>query len=163
MKTLNEYDEEELKELDEKLNQYSHDYKMYQRILAVKMVTLGRTRIEVANFLNVNRQTVGRWVKLYNENGIEGLEPDYSNCGQKCRLTDEQLIELKEIITDPNEHYDIKRTMKLIEDRYGVIYSYKQTWEIITKKLDLNYRKPYIRYHEAPEDAEEQFKKNIPN
>ena len=49
--------------------------------------------------------------------------------------------------------------MKLIENRYGVKYSYKQVWEIATVKLGLNYRKPYLVYHQSPDDAEDQLKK----
>lgn len=159
MKNLKELEDEELIELENSLKKYLHHHKMYIRILAVKMVKQGCTRIEVGNYLNVNRQTVGRWVKQYDENGIEGLEPDYSNCGIKCRLSDEQLVELKKIITNPNEHYTIKKTKKLIENKYGVKYSYKQVWEITTVKLNLNYRKPYLRYQQSPDDAEDQLKK----
>ena len=130
---------------------------MYVRILAVKMVKLGESRINVANFLNVNRQTVGRWVRIYDESGFEGLKPDYSNCGSKCRLTDEQIAEIQKIVTNPKEHYDIKRTRKLIRDKYGIDYSYKQVWIITRKKLNLNYRKTYLKFHESPEDAEEQL------
>ena len=54
---------------------------------------------------------------------------------------------------------EIKRTRKLINDKYGIKYTYKQVWIISRDKLNLNYRKPYLKYHESPEDAEEQFKK----
>lgn len=160
-KKLEDYEREEIIELDKHLKEYSHDHKMYIRCLAVKMIILGETRKKVGEFLNVNRQTVGRWYKQYTEQGFEGLEPDYSNCGVECRLTDEQLAEIQKIVTDPKNHYDIKRTRKLIKDDYGVDYSYKQVWIISREKLGLNYRKPYLKYHEAPEDAEEQFKKKL--
>lgn len=133
------------------------------RILAVKMVKMGRTRTEVGKTLNYNRMTIGRWVKNYDEKGFGGLISDYSNCGSKCRLTNEQLAELREIIIDPNEHYDIKRVHRLIEDKYGINYSYKQVWVIVKKKLKLNYRQPNLRYLEAPADADNQFKKNFKN
>lgn len=156
---LKKYEEEEMKEFDNQLNKYKHHHKMYIRILAVKMVKSGQTRTEVAKIIDYNRHTVGRWVKLYDEQGFEGLEPDYSNCGAECRLTDEQLNELREEITDPKENYDIKQVQALIKKKYGVEYTYKQTWVIVRKKFKHNYRKPNLRYYEAPEDAEEQFKK----
>ena len=160
---LEEIEKEEMKQFDIQLKKYAHHHKMYKRILAVKMVKSGETRIKVAEYLNVNRQSVGRWVRAYDESGFEGLEPDYSNCGAESRLTDKQLAELLEIITDPEEHYDIRRTMKLIKDKYGVDYSYKQVWVITREKLNLNYRKPYLKFNEAPEDAEEQLEKNFKN
>ena len=117
MTNLKKLEDEEILELENSLKKYLPHHKMYQRVLAVKMVKQGCTRIEVGNYMNVDRQTVGRWVKKYDENGIEGLEPDYSNCGRNCKLSDEQLSEFKEIITNPNEHYTIKKAMKLIRKK----------------------------------------------
>lgn len=61
---LEDLEKMELKEFDEQLKKYSEYHKMYMRIPAVKMVKLGETRIKVGNILNVDRQTVGRWVKI---------------------------------------------------------------------------------------------------
>ena len=150
-----------IKELTDKLKDYKHDFKMYIRILAVRMVKLGETRSNVGEYLHVNRQTVGKWVRIYDKNGIDGLEPDYSNCGAKSKLSKEQLNELKEILVDPDSHYTIKQARKLIKDNYNVEYSIKQTWEITRVKLGLNYRKPFIRYAEEPPEAKEEFKKKL--
>lgn len=95
------------------------------------------------------------WVNAYDKHGIDGLIPDYSKCGTKSKLTDEQLLELKNALTDPNESYTIKDAKKLIELEFEVTYSYKQVWEIVRKRLGLNYRKPFIIYNESPEDAED--------
>ena len=109
---LEEFEKEELKQFDLQLKKYAHHHNMYIRILAVKMVKCGETRIKVGEYLNVNRQTVGRWVRAYDESGFEGLEPDYSNCGAESRLTDEQLVEIYKTITDPEEHYDIEKDLE---------------------------------------------------
>ena len=155
--------EDEVKELTEHLKDYKHHFKMYIRILAVRMVKLGETRINVGEYLHINRQTVGKWVRIYDSEGIEGLIPDYSNCGVKSRLNDDQLEELYEILTDANSHYTIKETKKLIEDKYKVDYSIKQVWVITRLKFGLNYRKPFVRYHEEPPEARTDFKKNSDN
>ena len=155
--------EEEVRELTKQLNEYKHHYKMYIRILAVRMVKLGESRIKVGEYLHINRQTIGKWVKIYDEEGIEGLDPDYSNCGAKSRLNDNQLEELYEILTNPDSHYTIKGTKKLIKEKYGVDYSIKQVWVITRLKFGLNYRKPFIRYREEPPEARKDFKKNFKN
>lgn len=67
---LEEFEKEELKQFDIQLKKYVHHHKMYKRILAVKMVKSGETRIKVGEYLNVNRQTVGRWVRAYDESGF---------------------------------------------------------------------------------------------
>jgi transposase len=118
------------------------------------MVKLGQSRTSVGEYMHKDRKTVGNWVKAYNEQGINGLIPDYSKCGTKSKLTDQQLLKLKNTLTNPNKNYTLKDAKKLIELEFGVTYSYKQVWEIVRKKLGLNYRKPFIIYNEAPKDAE---------
>ncbi len=45
------------------------------RILAVRMVKLGESRTIVGEFIRKDRKTVGKWVKDYDEYGIDGLIP----------------------------------------------------------------------------------------
>ena len=163
MITKDKLDENEIEELNECIAKYRPSHKMYIKLIAVKDVKTGKTRTEVSENLHVNRRTVGNWVKSYEEEGIAGLMPKYENCGLKCRLSNEQLLELKEILTDPKESYSLKDAKKIIKDRFDVVYSIKQVWVITRKKLGLNYRKPFIKYNEAPENAEGIFKKNYEN
>ena len=155
MKTLDKLEKEEIKLLEKYLKEYRQAYNIYIRILAVRMVKLGQSRTAVGEYLHKDRKTVGKWVNDYDEQGIDGLIPDYSKCGTKSKLTNEQLLELKNALTDPNESYALKDAKKLIELEFDVTYSDKQVWEIVRKRLGLNYRKPFIIYNESPEDAED--------
>ena len=155
MKTLDKLEKEEIKLLEKYLKEYRQAYNIYIRILAVRMVKLGQSRTAVGEYLHKDRKTVGKWVNDYDEQGIDGLIPDYSKCGTKSKLTNEQLLELKNALTDPNESYTIKDAKKLIELEFDITYSDKQVWEIVRKRLGLNYRKPFIIYNESPEDAED--------
>ena len=162
MKTLDKLEEDEIKLLEKYLKEYRQAHNIYMRILAVRMVKLGQSRTSVGEYIRKDRKTVGNWVKSYDEQGIDGLIPDYSKCGTKSKLTDEQLLELKNALTDPNESYTLKDAKKLIEMEFEVTYSYKQVWEIVRKKLGLNYCKPFIIYNESPEDAEDILLKKRP-
>ena len=93
------------------------------------------------------------------EKGLEGLYSNYHNCGRKAKLTNEQLVELREIITSGDESYSIDDVQRLIKDTFDVNYDYKTVWTIVRKKLGLNYGKPFIKYSSRPEDAEEHLKK----
>ena len=155
MENLDKLEKDEIKMLENYLKEYRREHNIYMRILAVRMVKLGQTRTDVGKYIHKDRKTVGNWVKAYNEQGIDGLIPDYSKCGVKSKLSDEQLLELKNTIIDSNESYNIKDVKKLIELEFEITYSYKQVWEIVRKKLGLNYRKPFIIYNEAPEDADD--------
>ena len=162
MKTLDKLEEDEIKLLEKYLKEYRQAHNIYMRILAVRMVKLGQSRTSVGEYIRKDRKTVGNWVKSYDEQGIDGLIPDYSKCGTKSKLTDEQLLELKNALTDPNESYTLKDAKKLIEMEFEVTYSYKQVWEIVRKKLGLNYCKPFIIYNESPEDTEDILLKKRP-
>ena len=97
--------------------------------------------------------------KNYDQKWIDGLKSDYSNCGAESRLTPKQMKELFEILINPNKHYTLRDARNIIKERYGVEYTPKQVWIITRKKLRLNYRKPYLVYDKAPENADEIFKK----
>lgn len=162
MGNIDKLEEKEIEELNKYLKEYRQSHNIYMRLLAVRMVKLGETRTMVGKFIHKDRKTIGNWVKAYDEYGIEGLIPDYSNCGTKSKLTNNQLIELKIILSDPDKHYTIIGAKELIEERFGVSYSYKQVWEITRKKLGFNYCKPFLIYNEAPADAEEILLKKRP-
>ena len=59
-------------------------------------------------------------VKNYDKMGSDGLKADYSNCGAESRLTDKQLKELFEILTDPDEHYTLRDARNLIKEKYSI-------------------------------------------
>ena len=155
MGSIDKLEENEIVELEKYLKEYRQAHNIYMRILAVRMVKLGQTRTAVAKYVRKDRKTVGKWIKAYDEYGIEGLIPDYSSCGTKSKLSDEQLAELKILLSDPDKHYTIMAAKELIEDKFEVTYSYKQVWEITRKKLGFNYCKPFLIYNEAPADAED--------
>ena len=130
----------ELKEIDRLLDKYKYFYNMYKRLLVIKNVKDGMSRGDAANVVNVHRKTAENWVKLYNKNGLDGLEPDYSNCGLDCRLSDYQLEELRNLIVQSPGKYNVESIRLLIIKKYNVEYSYKQVWYILRRKLKLNYK-----------------------
>ncbi|MBE6505294.1 MAG: transposase [Methanobrevibacter millerae] len=149
----------ELDEIKSVMKEYKDSYDMYRKLLVISMVYQGETISKASDYVHTSRKTGERWVKNYNENGLEGLYSNYHNCGRKAKLTNEQLAELREIITSGEESYSIDDVQRIIKDTFGVNHDYKTVWTIVRKKLDLNYGKPFIKYSTRPEDAEEHLKK----
>ena len=89
--------QDEIRDLKNELKKYNKEYKLYRRIQAVLMVKSGETRKKVAEYTRYHRNTIGAWVKDYDQMGIDGLKSDYSNCGAESRLTHQQMKELFEI------------------------------------------------------------------
>ena len=133
----------ELSEIAEMLKEYRKYYDVYRRLLVIHMVANGESIAKASKNINISRKTGERWVKQYNENGIAGLFSNYSNCGRKSYLTDQQLNELKEILTGDEEKYNLKEVRNLIKEKYGITYSEKQIWVITRQKLNLNYGNPF--------------------
>lgn len=149
----------ELDEIKDVMKEYKDSYDMYRKLLVISMVYQGETISQASDYVHTTRKTGERWVKNYNEKGLEGLYSNYHNCGRKSKLTNEQLTELREIITFSDESYSIDDVQKIIKDNFGVNYDYKTVWTIVRKKLGLNYGKPFIKYSSRPEDTEEHLKK----
>ena len=149
-----------ISEIEAMLKEYKEQYDIYRHLLLIRMVAKGESIAKASKNMNISRKTGERWVKQYNEQGIDGLFSNYSNCGRKSYLTEAQLEELREIITGSEEKYNLKQVHDLIKDKYGVDYSEKQVWVITREKLNLNYGKPFVKYNTHPENPEEYLKKN---
>ena len=85
----------ELYEITDMLKEYKEYYNVYRRLLVIHMVANGESIAKASKNINVSRKTGERWVKQYNENGVDGLFSNYSNCGRKSYLTDQQLFYLR--------------------------------------------------------------------
>ena len=130
---------DDLEEINMLLKEYKPFYNMYRKLLVIKNVKEGMSRGEAAEVVNVHRKTAENWVKSYNKNGLSGLEPNYSNCGLNCRLSNQQLSELKNLVLENPGKYTVENIRILIMKRYNIKYSNKQTWYILRRKLSLNY------------------------
>jgi len=148
------------KNLNDLLKEHKDSYNIYRRVLLIKMVKKGETIKKASEIVAVSRKTGERWVKEYNEKGIDGLLPDYSNCGLESELTDEMLEILYYYITHSDEGYTIKDVQELIYGLFKIKFSYNHTWFIARKKLGLNYGKPFIKYNARTEEDVKLFKKN---
>jgi transposase len=52
----------------------SKDEAQKTRVRAIINIKKGKSRIEIVDLFNVNRDTVTNWVNMYNANGTEGLQ-----------------------------------------------------------------------------------------
>ena len=156
-KVKDHYTDEEFKKL---FSTCKNDAILYNRLVFIRSIKNGNTIKETAKILDIDARTGSRWLKRYNEMGIDGLKPKFELRGSKCKLSDEQLTILEEKINEEGTAFTIKKAQKFISENFSIEYSYKQVWEITRKKLNLNYGKPFLKYHERPENYKEEFKKN---
>ncbi len=111
---------------------------------------------EASEKLGITKVTGYIWLERWNENGYDGIIPRFTG-GRPSKLTDEEKIELKEILKERDD-WKTKEIRKLICDKFNVEYSLKQVG-IILKNLGLKFARPYPKDYHRPVDAEEQLKK----
>lgn len=142
--------------LDEEIAKYVAYHRYYQRLIAIRIISEGHSIAEAARIIGKSYQTVHRWAKTCESEGLEGLKPSFGG-GRPSKLTYGQLIELDKIIEEtPN--MSMKDVHLIVNKKFDVDYSLKQIGKIV-KKLGYNYSKAYPKFSKSPEDAEEQLKK----
>ena len=101
------------------------------------MVKNGDTIKKSSEIIGVSRKTGERWVKEYNEKGVDGLMPDYSKCGLESKLDDKKLNVLYDIIVNSEKGFTIKDVQYLIRDLFHIDFSYSNVWFITRKKIGI--------------------------
>jgi len=60
--------------------------KWYRRVKAVEMSAQGQTISEIAEFFDLNYNTIRGYINRYNDGGLEGLKPKYGQ-GRQAAIT----------------------------------------------------------------------------
>jgi len=127
-----------------------------QRCHALILVHQGYSYREVAQILLVDEETIGRWVRQYQERGLGGLRnhPYWGGEHGQRELSGEQVEELQRILreeamagTQVGSGWTNKAVRQLIGERFGVTYS-KSGMRKLFGYLGWSYqcgRKLYIR------------------
>jgi transposase len=100
------------------------DVKIYKRLVAVKMKHYSVSNHEIATILDVHLDTITDWLKLFIENGIQGLcELHLKN--RKTSKLDKHIEELKQIV---EEHTisTISEFQNYISNKFG--FEIEHSW-----------------------------------
>ena len=73
-------------ELDKAIKEYKGDYRYYQRLIAMKLVSIGYSFSKVGRILSVSYLSVHRLAKSCEESGLVGLMPNFAG-GRPPKLT----------------------------------------------------------------------------
>lgn len=74
--------------------------KSYIRLMAMKSLILGVTHVQVIGIFNISFRTLSRWIKHFNEKGIDGLIEKHRS-GRPPKIQPEMNVELSELIKNP--------------------------------------------------------------
>ena len=131
------------KEINELIKEHEISVKVLKRLYFIKQLLKGSNIKSASKFIGITEQTGHNWLKLYNDEGFEGLMPKYAG-GRPGFLSDKQLKELDELIMSEN-NLSMKDVHDIIKNHFKVDYSMKQVG-VITKKLGYTYTKVYPKF-----------------
>lgn len=118
-----------LNDLNKRIKSLEKMAKVLQRLYFIKYRYAGDSVEIAAEKVGVTKRVGYTWQKRWNKDGYVGLIPRYSG-GRPPKLNEEQRNEL-EILLNNKVNMSIKDVRDLIEDRFDIHYSLKQTRIII--------------------------------
>lgn len=149
---------EDLRKYEKKV-QYGN---MRQRVMAVRLIMENYTGKEAAHLLNIHRDTVSTYVKVFNRNGMDGLLERGSSPGKPPYLTEEEKQELKHMILESTPekegfgiqvNWDTRVIQHGLEERFSVTMSRSGIHKMLLN-MGFSYTRP--TYTLAKADVEEQ-------
>lgn len=99
------------------------------RAHAVLLSSKGYAPKEVADILDRNRETVGKWIRAWNEARMASIFPKYAENTNASKLTAEQREEIRNTLKHPPEQgglpsgfWSVRSLASYLSAHYGVVY-----------------------------------------
>jgi transposase len=116
----------------------------------------------VAEIFGVDRVTLYRWVRRFQEHGDDGLRRKRGS-GRPRLLTDFDDLALNDVVLEPASEFGfetdlwtVRRLRQVIEEQYGVALSRNTVWRRL-RDAGFTYQKPERRYFELNEEARQEW------
>lgn len=134
-----------------------------RRVRAGALFAAGFSQAEVARRCGVTRQSALRWQRLYEQGGLQALEPRQR--GRPTKLTDEELGQLGAALQrGPAAHgwttdlWTIERITTLIRRMFGVRFHRGHVWKLM-RGMGWSLQRPTTRARERDEQAIARWKR----
>ncbi len=144
---------QELDELRRRMD-ISKDGATRMRYQAVWMYAKGYRVTEILEINGCSRTSLMNWCRAYREAGPEELE-DQRTGGNNAKLSEEQISEIKELLctytpqmlfgrqaaTLTGEFWTVEDLYRLVEERYGITYQSRTSYQEIFAKCGFSYQR----------------------
>jgi len=128
-----------------------------ERVHAIRLLSQGYTKAEVARIFDVTESSIYGWQKAYRDGGLRALSTKIAS-GRKKLLSDKQLLELSGWLRrDPRQlEFDFglwtrKLVRELIRRKFGIDYSLQNVGRIL-KMLGFSPQRPVYQALERDEE-----------
>ena len=126
--------------------QKADETRLVRRLCFVKNVFLGDTDEMAARRVGASQPTGGRWLKAWNDSGVDGLRPRFAG-GRPAKLSPEQFKEFFSLLED-GQPWTPQGIDDLLWDRYGVTYDRAHLARLL-RADGMQYAKPSSGSHSA--------------
>jgi transposase len=139
------------------------------RVTAVRLIMEGYMTIQVAELLNIARQTVSIYVRNFESGGIELLLKRKPFPGKKSFLTEEEQLKLKEIVIkkhpfdydiSQSANWTVKTIREVIEQQFSVSMSQEGVRKLLIRLGFSHTRATYV-LEKASEEKQRAFQKEV--
>lgn len=123
-------------ELDTAIKEYNGNYRFYQRLIAMKLISMGFSFSKAGRVLLVSYHSVHRWAKACEEFGLVGLMPNFAG-GRPAKLSVSMENKLYEIISS-RDNISMVDVQHILSDEFNVDFSLPHVCNIV-QKLGFDY------------------------
>ena len=123
-------------DLDKAIKEYNGNYRYYQRLIAMKLVSIGYSFSKVGRTLLVSYLSVHRWAKACEESGLSGLMPNFAG-GRPPKLTTIMEKKLYKKI-DSKKNITMVDVQQILNDEFDIEFSLPHVCSIV-RKLGFDY------------------------
>jgi len=157
MKKLELKNHHKIEELREEFKK-SKDGRYSLRIESIILKKEGKRTKEIEEILLVSRMSLSKWIRRYNERGLEGLKTKKTT-GRKEKWGEEFFKELFEELDKNKGFWTVKKMQKFIEEKHNV----KIPVESIRRKIHksgYSWKTSRPSPYKGDKEKQEEFKKN---
>ena len=126
-------------ELNIAIKQYKGNYRYYQRLIAMKLISMDFSFTKVGRVLMVSYLSVHRWAKACEESGLSGLVPDFGG-GRPSKMSKSMEKKLSERI-DSEEYITMIDVQEILKSEFEIEFSLPHVCNIV-RRLGFDYVKP---------------------
>jgi transposase len=144
----------------------AHDWKEWRRLRAWELNQQGWVQQDIADALDVSKETVSRWFRRARDAGVDSLR-SHPAPGPQPKLTDEQKREIPEFLWHGPESYGFRgevwtcaRIARVIEEEFGVRYHKDHVGRLL-KELRWTPQVPITRAVQRDEEAIERWRDEV--
>jgi transposase len=142
---------ETVDELRQLLRQERNVHKQ-QRLQMLYLLSSGQAdeRQEVATLLGVHRNTIGRWLATYANDGLDGLLAIYVAKGKSLSLAPNVLSSIEQALRQPTGFASYYALQQWVRKEHGLDIKYKTLYSIVRTRFKTKLKVPRPSHTKKP-------------